>query len=290
MKPYLFKISILILICVISEYGQSNSWNNLTPLHSTRADVEKLLGKPKEDKYGCCQYKTEKETVSVSYINKICENGWNVLPNTVLSISFSPDSDAKTIEALNLDKSKFSIRVDDTLRATLTNADEGISYSFSDVAHSFTQKLDYITYIPKKSDNYLRCDGFPPYSPDSQYYPIYQSSFYRPELSKKEDLDRIFALSDSFIIDLLNGKETLRGYIIIYFDNKLSLKEYKNRFDKLKEYIYKKRKVSFELFTLIEGGLVEYSTIEIYILGKDQKPPTPNPTLPSPQFMKNNNR
>lgn len=49
MKMKTLQLTVLILVLTIYSYPQSNSWNGIIPLKSTRNDVEKLLGKPPED-------------------------------------------------------------------------------------------------------------------------------------------------------------------------------------------------------------------------------------------------
>ena len=45
----------VVLISINSAYAKS--WRGLEPLHSTRADVERLFGRPIDDKYGyACGY------------------------------------------------------------------------------------------------------------------------------------------------------------------------------------------------------------------------------------------
>ena len=283
MKRITISILMLIFASTIFVYGQSNTWKGLTPLVSTRADVEKLLGKPKEDKYSCCRYETPNEYVSVSYAADKCDEGWNVAKDTVISLSVSPNADVgKSFEELKLDKSEYSMTGDDAFYGTWTNPELGLQYYFGNIDREFRS----VSYIPKKSDNYLRCDGFPTYAPEGQHYPFERFSFQNKSLGKKENLHRIYAFLDNFIIQTTENWKCYKGFVLVYFDDKFSLKEYKSLLDKLKAHIFKVRKVSAEQITIIEGGMKEEAEIELYLLPKDYKPPAPNPTLPSPQFMK----
>lgn len=276
-------LSILIFASTVFIHGQSNSWKNLTPLLSTRADVERLLGKPKEDNYFCCKYETPNEYVSVNYAIDECKEGWNVPKDTVLSLRVSPNSDVgKSFEELKLDKGKFSFTGDDAFYGTWTNAEQGLQYYFANI----NRELQSITYIPKKSDNNLRCNGFPPFAPEGQHYAYETFDFHNKVYSKKDNLFRIYGFLDSFIIQTSEYGNNYKGYVLVYFDDKLTLKEYKSLLDKIKAHIFKVRKISADQVTVIEGGLRKKAEIELYILPKEYKPPAPNPTLPSPQFMK----
>jgi hypothetical protein len=276
-------LSILIFVSVIFCYGQTNSWQNLTPLLSTRTDVERLLGKPKEDKNFCCRYETLKEQISVHYATGKCKEGWNIQKDTLLSLTVSPNSGvALSFDELKLNRNEFSLSADDAFHGTWTNAEQGLQYHFSNI----DRELRSITYLPKKSDNNLRCNGFPAFLPEGQHYPFERFSFHNQNLNRKDNLNRIYARLDTFIIQAIESRDSHKGYVLVYFDEKLSLKEYKARLDKIKEHIFKGRNVSAEQIAVIEGGMREEAEVEFYILPKEWKPPAPNPTLPSPQFVK----
>lgn len=285
MKEKFVLISFLIFVSVILSYGQSNSWKGLTPLHSTRADAEKLLGQQEKSIIPFRnKYKTENEKVTISYATKPCDDGWNVPKDTILGIRVqsSADSDmGKSFDDLKLDKSKFRYSNDDAMFALWTNSEEGLTYYFENIDSYLLEK----GYIPKKSDyETLRCDGFPTYAPD-QYYASYKYLYNNPKLNKKENLYAIFEQIDKTII-LAKNEKNYKGYAMIYFSDKSSLKERQKRLSDIKNFL-KLRKYSSDLITTIEGGLREESQVIFYLLPKDVLSPAPEPTLPSPQFMKN---
>jgi hypothetical protein len=152
---------ILLLFLSILGYTQTNSFRGLTPIVSTRADVEKLLGKPKsQDSY---QYEIQEGRVFFSYQPKVCEDGWNLPKDTLIYIRFEPkELLGKSFSELNLEKSKFSPSIDDAYWTNWTNPNDGIAFYFQDVDKS----LQHISYFPRKSDNHLRCNGFPPFAPE----------------------------------------------------------------------------------------------------------------------------
>jgi hypothetical protein len=274
------KFSLFLLLLVLTDlaYGQNNAWNSLTPLRSTRADVEKIFGKPKESK----AYETPSGTFSVNYSDAKCDEGWNVSKDTVLSLSVSPKSEiGKSFEELKLDERKFLSSVDDAFFGSWTNAEEGFQYYFSNVR----KELISITYIPKKSDNIRRCDGFPPFAPEAQYFTMDKYSLHNKFLSEEESIVRLYSISDTIIANAVND-ENSRAYVLVYFDNKFSLKNYRAGINKLKNFVFNWRKAPVEKIMFIEGGLREEAEIEFYILPKELSPPAPAPTLPSPQFRK----
>lgn len=278
-------LSTLIVIfaaqCLV--LAQSNSRNGLTPLRSTRADVEKLFGAPEKCLSGC-EYRTEKERLRVFYAERECDDGWNVPKDTIIEFSVYSSDEGKSFDELKLDRNKFSYTINDTMSGTWTNPDDGLSYYF----RNFDNELVSIGYIPKKSDNLnLRCNGFPPYAPEGQHYTMEISQFYNPKLGKGENFNETVGRFQNIFVELGNvEKDKYKGYAVIYFDNKLSYRQYQSYLRRIKKYLSKNFKAPYEKFTILEGGLREQSRIEFYILRDEQKPPAPEPTLPSPQFMR----
>src|SRR2546429_3194171 len=130
--------SLLVMVAVGSS-AHAKPWRGIVPLHSTRADVERLLGKP-NGKYG--RYELEKEWVEIFYSTGRCVNGWNVPEGTVIDISVSPTRTLR-ISDLKIDLSKFD-RVRDpevTSHVYYTNRDEGVRYVASEVEGTTDGKI-----------------------------------------------------------------------------------------------------------------------------------------------------
>jgi hypothetical protein len=124
----LFLIPLALYCC------ESNVWNGIVPLKSTRADVEKILGKPLPSSVTkhAASYQTERGKVFVLYSTGPCSvkpsNGWNVPELTVISVSIDPSEDT-AFKDLNLDPRKFpKVRDPDSLNHVFyTNSIDGIS-------------------------------------------------------------------------------------------------------------------------------------------------------------------
>ena len=96
------------------------------PLHSTREDVERLLGKPNAT-YG--RYEFDKERAEISYSTGLCVNGWKVPVGTVIDIVVSPKESLR-ISDLKVDLRKYE-RVRDpkvTSHVYYANRDDGLRY------------------------------------------------------------------------------------------------------------------------------------------------------------------
>src|SRR5215217_6792736 len=90
----LFKL-ILASVCAatVSYRLQAvEGWNGIVPLHSTRTDVERVLGIPLESGQTSI-YHLGDELVKVDYAASPCRGslpGWNVPPDTVLQVHLIP--------------------------------------------------------------------------------------------------------------------------------------------------------------------------------------------------------
>src|SRR5689334_2141149 len=86
-------IIVLIFVNCISGFGQSNAWNGIVPLRSTRSQVEKILGAPKEKTvFGAFKYESKDGQIEIYYSDKKCDAAWNVPVNTVLWFEIYPVS------------------------------------------------------------------------------------------------------------------------------------------------------------------------------------------------------
>lgn len=153
-------MNVLILMLIFSSavFCQSNNvWNGITPLKSTREDVEKILGKPEPlsvAKYAA-GYKTKEGKVFVLYSTGMCDvnsaHGWNIPELTVISISFDPDYPNPYIFSdLKIDRSKFE-----------RHPDPGSLHLVS-----YANEVDGIVLTVDTSDDTVRNFG---YFPESKY-------------------------------------------------------------------------------------------------------------------------
>ena len=105
----------LIIACVSTVLAMvatvhAKGWRGLVPFHSTRTDVERLLGTHKELRGVAFIYETKDERVVVSYSAGQCKesqsNDWNVPRDTVVSITVHPNAKL-LVSDLKLDKMKY---------------------------------------------------------------------------------------------------------------------------------------------------------------------------------------
>jgi hypothetical protein len=138
--------------------SSGKGWRGIIPLHSTRTDVERLLGPPEEpEKKHISVHKLEKEVVSIIYATgppcgADMPSGWRVPQGTVVDITVALRG-AMRLSDLKLDESKYK-RMDNGEQpdvADYINKEEGIKVAV------FKDEVISITYFPAEADNYLLC-------------------------------------------------------------------------------------------------------------------------------------
>lgn len=89
---------------------QTKGWRDIVPLHSTRKDVERLLGVPQESRGVSSTYQTDEGKVLAFYsagpYEKGKSEGWNVPRDTVVSITFYPKG-KMPVSDLRLNRTKY---------------------------------------------------------------------------------------------------------------------------------------------------------------------------------------
>jgi hypothetical protein len=158
MKIKLIRLTFLLLVLPLVTFGQTNSWNSLVPLVSTRADVEKIIGKPEPDsksKY-FVDYKTKNESVFVLYSTGNCDltgTGWNIEDGKVIRISVEPFVKLK-LDEYKFDKSKYKEYEEDHLdMISYANDEDGVAFT----VNKPTGEIVEFRYHPKSKDYFLMC-------------------------------------------------------------------------------------------------------------------------------------
>ena len=149
MKYTILKIIPVFALCLCCvKLVQAKEWRGIVPLKSTRADVERSLGKPN----GLGRYQFENERAYIDYA-KGCDQRKDCLclvpKDTVIRISVTLESDLK-LSQLKIDKSKYKKRRSAHLPSvvTFTNYEEGITYTVDEE----DEEVTHITYSPTGRD------------------------------------------------------------------------------------------------------------------------------------------
>ena len=154
-------IKIILSFCfviVAAGISHGKEWRGIVPLHSTRTDVERLLGPPADQNNDLMSiYKLEKEVVVVEYAaGPPCgadgPSAWRVPRGTVLGITVHPKTELYFSD-LHIDVSRYKITDggDVPNYVYYTDEREGNQYEV-------TQGLVMsITYFHTAKDGDLRC-------------------------------------------------------------------------------------------------------------------------------------
>ncbi len=154
---------IILSFCVVivaAGLSHGKEWHGIVPLHSTRADVERLLGPPADQNNELMSvYKLEKEVVVVQYAaGPPCGTDgfhiWQVPRGSVLSVRVAPRKELRFSD-LHIDESKYKVTAGGHVPnyTYYTNDKEGVQVEV-------TQGLVMsISYYPGAKDDDLRCHG-----------------------------------------------------------------------------------------------------------------------------------
>jgi hypothetical protein len=150
----------LLLFPLMFACCESNEWNGIVPLKSTRVDVEKILGKPLPHSVAkhAAAYETKEERVSVTYSTGYCRedpnHGWDVPELTVISVMVTPNASPK-LSDLKLDGGKFKKSQDPEILNLVyfTNEQDGVTVG----ADNWSDTVEWFRYTPQSAFNNLLC-------------------------------------------------------------------------------------------------------------------------------------
>ena len=253
-------ILFVVFGCVTG--ANATGWRGIVPLHSTRSDVERLLGAPTGE---CkCFYETGSESIKVEYAKAPCvgyPSGWNVSQDTVLTIAVrSARPRAFSDLALTLDG--FYKAADDTLTRYYSNRAEGIEY-----AVSAQGVVNSVSYIPSSNDAHLRCPCFPAIDESTQR----STSFDQFALKA---IDDTLARLDNYIIRLQQD-DRWTGYMVLYRGRRASKNRMATYRRAIMRHVISTRAVPVRRIKLIDGGYRTEPEMELFLLTAELSPPEP---------------
>jgi hypothetical protein len=269
-------ITCMCAILVTINIPPAEGWRGIVPLHSTRIDVERLLGSPSKARGVASTYETEDEKVLVFYSAEPCGKGneWNVPRDTVISFTVSPN--AKLLVAnFKLDDTKYKRVRDFHIQGVVHyfNREDGIRISAA-LLKEGGEDITSITYESAAKDNHLRCPGAPAISDvDVDAPPPHLFDEYSNILLSDEN-----ARLGNFA-SYLQEESKLMGYIIAYAGRRARAGEAKARAERAKNYLVNERGIEAGRIVTIDGGHREHSMVELYGALRGGTAPAPTPTV-----------
>ena len=150
---------VSLLTGVLVFFSAPKEWFGIVPLHSTRADVERLLKvKPERCGGNGCLYDLSDKTVFALYADEpTCRNddattSWKVPRETVIQMTVNFKT-PQPFSALNIDVTKYDRVPDKELLGLVYLSDyaQGVRMETSG------DTVRAITYYPVATDDHLRC-------------------------------------------------------------------------------------------------------------------------------------
>lgn len=155
-------VLLSIALMIFSSSASAQEWRTISPLKTTRAEVEALLG-PVESEY-FATYKLTEGNIFIEYSSGPCrpdrKGGWNVLKNVVVSVHFYPKHKRRLAD-LKVDRRKLRKVVDRHVGGIVyyINDEDGVVYEIQE------GKVTSIEYGPPKKYDHLYCGDSPATSP-----------------------------------------------------------------------------------------------------------------------------
>ena len=274
-----FKLIIPCVCTVLAmvAVSQAKGWRGLVPLHSTRTDVERLLGAPKESRGVASTYETKDERVLVFYSAGQCKesqsNDWNVPRDTVLSITVHPNAKL-FVDDLKLDKLKYERVIDYRVQGVVYyfSKEDGVRIS-TRLLEKEGEDVDSITYEPTPEDRYLRCTAASEQQTNAneREFPVRKFDEYS-DISAEDEKARL----DNFAIHL-HREPQFKGYIVVYAGKNTRTGDAQSHAKRVKDYLIRVRGIDAARIVTIDGGCRDRVEVELYALPSSMSPPTPTP-------------
>ena len=281
-KAFLTLASVILSVAASSK---PQGWRGIRPLHSTRADVERLIGPPMQPQG--ITYDLKNERVNVVYSDGKCAKGWpygwNVEPGTVIGITIYPQPRPKLAE-LPIDISKSKKYVDPSGVIHYNNDDQGLSVAVDPNEY----EVMVIEYYPAATDAHLQC---PEAAERERQIASGESEVRRPDVYYSDtSLEKKHVYLDYFADELQKSPSDSKVFLIGYAGRRARVGEAQARASSAKDYLTQKRGVDPRRIVIVDGGYKDPASVELFIIPSGQPKPLSSPDVypGDVQIIKNN--
>jgi hypothetical protein len=261
-------IAAAVLALIAAGNAEAKDWRGIVPLHSTRADVERILGPPTINQIDWAVYHGEKERVSIQYSKGPCTvefSPWNVPSNVVIDIWVTPNVPEVRFADLKLDQTKFK-RLPDYHVGTIVHyigEEEGVEYQVDENKGT----VIVIKYLPAAADEPLRCPDPPNLLRETIKFDEYSGISFAAE---KKRLDKFAKQLERY--SSINYADA-QGHILAYEGKRARTGEAAERAKRAKDYLVKVRRINPNRIVIFHAGPREKPTIELYLVPAGGGPP-----------------
>lgn len=237
--------------------AKAQGWREIRPLHSTREDVERLIGPPMET--NGITYDLKGERVNIGYSDVRCTKGWpygwNVPARTVTAITIYPQP---RLAELPIDISKSKKYVDPSGVIHYNNDDEGLSVAIDPNEY----EVMVIEYYPAARDAHLQC---PEAAERERQIANGESEVRRPDVHYSDtSLEKKHVYLDYFADQLQKTPSDSTVYIIAYAGQRARVGEAQTRANQAKDYLTTKRAIDPGRIVIIDGGHRDPAGVELH--------------------------
>lgn len=279
LRPCLIGFVTLATILTSGRAASAKSWMGITPLHSTRVDVERILGKPVFDQN---VYDAPDGRAIVSYSSgAACEEGvpglGNVPRDTVTEIRLSLAKPIKLSDLLIANRQYVQIQAVHTPHVYYVDQIEGVRYT---AEHGFVESIEYSGSV--LDEKRFSC-GEPKYAAPVPANPkAIRIEQYPLDSYGKIRFEDARARLDNFVIQLFQENEkkrNYRGFILVYAGKSAHVREARMLASCSKNYLVNVRHADRETIVAVDAGYREEFEVELYIYPIDAYPPMLLPTV-----------
>lgn len=276
MNGLMYRLSLIAIVLLCSAAsGAAKDWRGILPLHSTRADVERLLGPP-PDPTSPPRYSLDEGEVHIVFADKsgpASRCPLAVAEGTVLLIQVTPKG-GMLIKDLDLQRGfrKFNpSSLKESEYEGFVNEEDGL------VIRAHKGVVDLMVYVASAADR-PRCPDY--YGKDlgsfvSVFFCGYVGKFdgYGDQPFEDEK-----ARLDNFAINILNIPDAT-GHVIVYAGRKALVAEAQLRGNRIRDYLLYVRQLDSKRLTVVDGGHRESAGVELYIVPAGVPGPEPSPDV-----------
>ena len=277
---------IILVVCLVLigiNSASAKSWRGIEPLHSTRADVERLLGRPTDDKSPYIwTYDSPEERALVYFSPGVpCEeglpDGWRAPKDTVVGIDVYLNIPRKMSEVLTAGKEYETVQAAHTPGVSwYTDSDEGITFTVED------NVVRRMSYGPAGKEKNYKCGEYKYAAPvvpgvklkGVEHYPLDEFGNIRYEDAQ--------ARLDNFVIQLFTLQEEdpqWRGYIVVYAARRSRIGWAQFKANCYRNYLVRVRKMNPARLFAVDGGYREDMQVQLFLGRADYYPPVLRPTV-----------
>jgi hypothetical protein len=245
-------LAVCLMAVLVSDTASfAKEWRGIVPLHATRADVERLLGSPKQSTPYASYYSLPDEIAVVWFQAESCDSnlgkfgfGWNVPAGTVTEIGVIPKANYRKEKFVAGDK--FKVQDANAGFFYYTDESEGLSV---ETFHGIVTSIDY---TPTEKEGDRRCPRTQECCVD--FFPRVDEY---GALSYEDEKARL----DNYAILM---KERLnRGVIVAYGRSHIERAKIMKRAKRAKKYLTLKHGVEPQRILVVDGGYREHSATEL---------------------------